>query len=560
VTTPRAVLLLLALCGLLQILPAGVGSLYNETDGQYAGAAKRMVQGGSWLIPENNGVPRLVKPPLLYWMMATSFHAFGVNEFSARLPGALGITAGVMAVYALGAFFGGPRRGFLAGVILLTCLGTATLGRIVMPEPVFGAFIAWAIYCGVRMFAADRGRRWAAAFWICAALACFVKGAHGLAYPLATLLVAGGIVPEWRRRLWRLSSVPGILAFLAINLPWYFYIESRFPGWIANWISAEQAGHLAGSAAPATRYENVPRWQFILLHGAWFFPWSLVVIGALAVRRRVEMSRDEAAIVAAWAGVIFLPLLFVGERQDYYAMTMWPAFALFAAAVLERSSLRPPLAVFGGLCGLGLLACTWLALSPLPMDGESASVAARATAWTTVAGFGPEVWRGLARLGMICFGLALAALGWGWVRPRQTFAAIGTAAGIFCLAAVLGYAVVAPYFSLAGASRVLRTRLPAEAPVVFEGGIDTASSLLFYTEQPVVLLGQDPAEDFLTRKFGLGRERYLGESGLSALWASGRPMAFVVERSEMPRWERVLGPLPAPAVVCGTQVVLLRGE
>ena len=553
--TWTATLTLVALCVILQLLPAGIGSLYNETDGQYAGAAKRMVQGGSWLIPENNGIPRLVKPPLLYWMMAASFRAFGINEFAARLPNALGVTAAVLATFALGAHFRGSRCGFAAGVILLTCLGTSTLGRIVMPEPVFCAFITWAIYCGVRALDAERSRMWAFGFWLCAALACFVKGLHGLLYPLASIGLAAVFVPEWRRRALRLLSLPGIAAFLAINLPWYFHVESRFPGWFTNFLSAEQAGHLAGNGAPSTHYENVPAWQFLLLHLAWFFPWSMI---ALMLPGNVRTgNRREIALLGAWAGIVLAPLLFLGERQDYYAMTMWPAFALAVAILIEKSNLRLATIALAALCALGIVACAWLLASP-PHFGTSAAVAARATAWTTLAGFGPEVWLGLSRIGLGCFALALAACVVGILVPHRAFTALATAAGIFSLSAILGYALVAPYFSLADAASLLRKRLPAQAPIVFDGGIDTASSLLFYASQDIALLDQNPNTEFATRAFGIGREKYLNDTDFATLWASGRPLAFVTELSARPRWEAKLGPLPEPAIVCGTQAVFIQ--
>ena len=267
---------IIALAAASAIGTAGWGDLYNETDGQYGGAAKVMARSGSWLIPENDGIPRLVKPPLLYWAIAASMKIFGVHEFAARFPNALAVTAWVVITFLFGAHWAGKKRGFLAGLILLTSLGTFTLGRIVMPEPLFSAFIAGSLYCALR--GADlsaHSRQWYLGFWLFASLASFTKGWHGLLYPLAIVGVAAILCRPARERLRGLLSWQGTLLFAMINLPWYIYVEVRFPGYLYNLLISEQLGHIVGLSTPATSYTDVPRWQFLLLQLAWLFPWSL---------------------------------------------------------------------------------------------------------------------------------------------------------------------------------------------------------------------------------------------------------------------------------------------
>lgn len=213
--------LLIALAFALAVGTAGWGSLYNETDGQYGGAAKVMVRNGSWLIPENDGIPRLVKPPLLYWALAASMTLFGVNEFAARLPNALAVVAWVAITFLIGREMGGTSRGLLAGIVLLTSMGTFTLGRIVMPEPMFSALIAAALYCVLRGVDDVAWRAaWFLGFWFFASLASFTKGWHGLLYPLAITGVAALFRRENRINLRGLISWQGALLFLLINLPW----------------------------------------------------------------------------------------------------------------------------------------------------------------------------------------------------------------------------------------------------------------------------------------------------------------------------------------------------
>jgi len=571
---------LLALAALLTIGTAGWGDLYNETDGQYASAAKVMADGGSWLVPENNGIPRLVKPPLLYWAMAASMKIFGVSEFAARLPSGVAITAWVAVTFLIGVKMGGPWRGFLAGAILLSSLGIFTLGRVIMPEPMFSVFIAAALYCVLR--GADdptRRARWFTGFWFCASLAGFTKGGHGLLYPLVIVGVAAFFCKSARGNLRGLLSWQGALIFCAINLPWYFFIESRFPGYTSNLFFAEQLGHVTGSSTPATDYTVVPRWQFLLLHAAWFFPWSIVAgtvlffrwrdagsrvrrtLGRLAGKwgPRISMSPRpsvsfDATLVVSWAAVILATVLLTGQRQDYYAMSMWPAFALGVAGLIEHRSLRPAAIFLTILFAAGFVAA--LAISHSAPGTGTAPVAARATAWTTVTNFDGTVWQSLRTTALLTFGGAtLFSLLAAFLRSRGQVFSLLAATCCLALGALGGTSQVSPFFSLAQAAPTLNAA-SADTRLIYDGGLDTGSSLLFYTNIPVTWLDQNPDKDFIVRKFGIGRNLHMTTSELAGLWKSGTPILFVTESAKLADWESLLSQTLIPIARCGTQVVL----
>src|SRR5213082_2220566 len=115
---------LVALAALLHVTTIGSGDLYSQTEGQYAGAAREMVETHHWLLPTNDGVPRLQKPPLLYWLIIFSFKLFGVNAAAARLPVAFAVVVLVALIFLIGEKLTDHWRGFIAGLIHLSFCGT----------------------------------------------------------------------------------------------------------------------------------------------------------------------------------------------------------------------------------------------------------------------------------------------------------------------------------------------------------------------------------------------------------------------------------------------------
>src|SRR5437763_4537509 len=138
---------LIALAALVHLATISWSDLYHHTEGQYAGAAREMLEGHQLLWPTNDGLPRLPKPPLLYWLIIASFKVLGVNAAAARLPIALAMVASVALTFLIAEKLADYWRGFFAGLIYLSSCGTALLGRVLMPEPLFSAFIPGAVCC-----------------------------------------------------------------------------------------------------------------------------------------------------------------------------------------------------------------------------------------------------------------------------------------------------------------------------------------------------------------------------------------------------------------------------
>ena len=81
--------LLLAVTAALTLPNLGAASLWDVDEGVNAGCTKEMLDAGTWVVPTFNGELRTAKPVMLYWVQRAGFDAFGVSEWSARLPAAL---------------------------------------------------------------------------------------------------------------------------------------------------------------------------------------------------------------------------------------------------------------------------------------------------------------------------------------------------------------------------------------------------------------------------------------------------------------------------------------
>src|SRR5436305_4856700 len=111
--------LLLATAWAVLCLPnLGAPSLWDIDEGNNSQCAREMLASGNWIVPTFNYEWRYDKPALLYWLQATAYRLFGVNEFAARLPSALAALGTLLVAYELGRRLFDATSALLAGLVL----------------------------------------------------------------------------------------------------------------------------------------------------------------------------------------------------------------------------------------------------------------------------------------------------------------------------------------------------------------------------------------------------------------------------------------------------------
>jgi 4-amino-4-deoxy-L-arabinose transferase-like glycosyltransferase len=559
-------LLVLAVAALIYIGSAGTPALLDDTDSLYALVAREMNQRWDWITPYANGIRYLEKPPLFYWLISLSYLAFGVaSEFTARLPTALAVVALVAVTYDIGRLLFGRAVAVVGALALATSAGLFVFTRIILPDAVltlclavvFDGFVRWQ-----RAPEESAAKTHALlAMYAFAALAVLAKGLIGVVFPAAAVL-ATLIATGQPRAIARIVSLPGVALFLAIAAPWHIAAGLQNPGFLWFYFVNEHVLRFLGQRLPMD-YGAVPLVPFWLLHLVWLFPWS-VYLAALAVpanfRRALAARRDAIVLLLAWAGSIVVFFSF-SSRLEYYTLPAFPALALLAGyqavACWTRAQSAPGWVLAALGLALGTLLIAAAGLDPAMLADRVLALRADPDLYVFYFGHLFDLTAdslAALRAPLLAAGAALAIVLplHQLVRPRRAKAAVIASAMLLLFAAADGaFSIFAPHLTSKPFADEINRRIELPAVLVLDVEFEEASSLAFYTGQPLHL--HDAGSVNLA--YGIGYPDapvvVLDHEALKRLWADTSRRVFIVAPAG--RQARIAGYVGNPGYVIARQ-------
>jgi 4-amino-4-deoxy-L-arabinose transferase-like glycosyltransferase len=379
-----------------------IGSLFqpplmDDADTVHAEAAREMVETGDWVtLKINGGFRYLEKAPLMYWLVAASYEVFGVHDWSARLPIALGMLALLLVVYRIGRRFYGDEGGVYAALALGTGFGPFIYTRFMIPEMLVALWLAMGFdFFLTSLEQSERGEQ--PSLWVCWGLAAtmafnvLTKGLIGLVFPVGTIFIYL-LLTKNLRHLLRLRLFSSFLVFLLIAAPWHVLAGLRNPaqgearGFFWFYFVNEHFLRFLKKRYPAD-YDTVPLWLFWGLMLVWLMPWTAFIVQAVrqipaklaAFRAGLSAQQRATLVFALWPLVILLFFSF-SSRQEYYVLPGLPGVALLLGGWLARESASAlgsaerrsgkvssiVLVFVGGAACIACVALAWQAKAPPP--------------------------------------------------------------------------------------------------------------------------------------------------------------------------------------------------
>lgn len=520
----------------------GYYPLADPDEPRYAEIPREMIELRDWVTPHLNYVKYFEKPPLVYWLTAVSFKAFGIHEWSARALPALSGLLGIVMAYVLGRAMFDPWTGQAAAALLAAAPLYFGLSQVLVLDATLTALMTVALGCVWLAYAGVHRRLFTVVAYAATALAVLTKGPTALLLP-AVIVVLFLVLRRDIGALRWLCSPLGMLVFAAITLPWYVLVSVRNPEFL-NFFVVKQ--HFDRFFRPDEHKQ--PLWFFVPIVLAGFLPWSVFVLLAPRtmapfIRRMLRRRLSPPVLYCViWSAVIFGVFSCSQSKLGTYVLPMFCPTAILLARFFRSVIDGNDTPVLRRSCMfvlvLGAVGLVGAAIAPFVVDDPQV----------------PQVVPSIAGAGIVLVLTAMSALLAVRRRNLQTAFAI-LLLGVLVMQGVAFTARGAATQYRAMGITIRRLAQPQDLVVSYRQYV---LGVNFYARHRVVLTGGRGELAFGSVQGDHRAFFWDGDDPLVQAWKSSRRIFLVINRTDLEVLKGRLLPAPREVAAQGKKVTVVN--
>jgi 4-amino-4-deoxy-L-arabinose transferase-like glycosyltransferase/membrane-associated phospholipid phosphatase len=316
-------------------------TLWDRDEPRFSRATVEMVHSGDYLVPTFNGEPRLHKPIMSYWLMSVPVRLFGTAEWSVRMPAVVAAGAMCWLSWWIARRFRGGATGAWTIAMLATCPLMVICGTAATTDAVLVAFIAAAMALFAAWLAPAAGERarcpsWSMTLLSAAAIGCalLVKGPLGLVVPALAVAATAVLLRReiaFGAAFWRRFAIAIAIA-LALFSAWAIPADRATSG---AFLREGFGKHVVARMGTSFESHGGGFWYYVPIVLATFFPWIMLLPGALSVQLSARQGKVLRAYLIAWLTPTFVVMSIVATKLPHYILPIFPALAMTTAALLS---------------------------------------------------------------------------------------------------------------------------------------------------------------------------------------------------------------------------------
>jgi 4-amino-4-deoxy-L-arabinose transferase-like glycosyltransferase len=375
---------------LLVFVPALLVDVMNIDAAQYASMSNEMLGSKNWLEIYQHGGDYLDKPPLLFWLSATSFKIFGVSNWAYKLPSFLFALLGIFSTVKLGELLYDKKTGMIAGLMLTFSVGMFIMTNDIRTDTILlgsTVFATWQI-----LYYLKTKNRWSFVLgFFGIGIAMLAKGPLGFVLPAVALSSEFIYKRQWKNFI-RPEWIPGLLIVALLLFPMCYGLYTQFDlhpekdieghtgvSGLRFYFWTQSFGRITGESDWGTKFDNGAGPFFFTHTFLWvFFPWSLFLVGGLfknlliLIKTKFRPGFLPEMITTGGFVLMFIALSASKYKLPHYVYVLLPFASIIGTRflvqdVLNRKILLRIFSVLHGIIFFALAgACTFFVFVVFP--------------------------------------------------------------------------------------------------------------------------------------------------------------------------------------------------